>query len=194
MCHKVLAALMTLLTLTACDQQMRTQARYEAGEASDHFADGRADRAPLEGTVRGDAPPPDPHLDTGRVDGALVDAFPHAITAEDITRGRTLYTIHCEPCHDPLGSGNGIVVRQGHPHAGDYHSPRLREAPAGYLVETIKLGRGQMPAFADRITAPDRWRIAAWIRVLQHSQRAPLDALAPAERQALEALPSRALP
>lgn len=194
MCHRVLIPLITLLCLTACDQQMRTQARYEAGEASDFFADGRADRPPIEGAVRRDAPPPDPHLDTGRVDGELVDAFPHAITAEDMQRGRTLYTIHCEPCHDPLGSGHGIVVRQGHPPAGSYHTPRLREAPTGYLVETMRLGRGQMPAFGDRITAPDRWRIAAWIRALQHSQHAPLDALAPAERAALDALPSRAQP
>lgn len=192
MCHSHLIAAITaalLLGLLGCQQDMRHQARYEAGAAAEWFPDGRADRAPIEGTVSRDTPPPDPHLDTGRVDGALADTFPFAITAEDITRGRLLHDIHCAPCHDPLGSGHGIVVRQGHPPAGSYHDPRLRDAPAGYLVETMHLGRGQMPPFGDRLAAADRWRITAWIRVLQRSQHVPIDALDPDERAALEALP-----
>lgn len=194
MCPSRAIAAALLLCLSGCQQDMRAQARYEAGETAEWFADGRADRPPIEGTVRRDAPPPDPHLDTGRVDGALVDTFPHAITADDIARGRLLYGIHCAPCHDPLGSGHGMVVRQGFPSAGDYHDTRLRDAPAGYFVETMRLGRGQMPAFGDRVAAADRWRITAWIRVLQRSQHVAVDTLDPAERAALEALPSSGAP
>lgn len=185
MCPKHLIGLMACVALLGCQQTMREQAKVEPGEASAFWPDNRGDRpAPLGAVAQGD-PPPDPHRDDGRVGGALVDAFPFAISAADLARGQTLYTINCLPCHDPLGSGRGMVVRQGHPAAQSFHDPRLRDAPAGYYVETMTHGRGQMPPFGERIARDDRWRITAWIRVLQRSQRVELSALTPAEREAL---------
>ncbi|MEZ4436685.1 MAG: cytochrome c [bacterium] len=191
MCHRPMWHLMAVLALglVGCQQTMREQDKVEPGEVSAHWPDGRGDRpAPLGAVAQGD-PAPDPHRDRGRVDGASTDAFPFAITADDMQRGQTLYGVYCQPCHDPIGSGRGMVVRQGHPAAQSFHEARLRDAPAGYYVETIALGRGLMPPFGDRLAADDRWRVVAYIRALQRSQRVEVSALDAGERAALEAAP-----
>ena len=42
-----------------------------------------------------------------------------------------------------------------------------------------------MPSYAAQVSEADRWAIAAYIRVLQYSQSAPLGELPPAARQAI---------
>lgn len=48
----------------------------------------------------------------------------------------------------------------------------IDEVPPGYIFEVITRGFGSMPYLRDKIPADDRWRIAAYIRVLQLSQGA----------------------
>ncbi len=58
----------------------------------------------------------------------------------------------------------------------------------GHFFDVITNGYGYMPSYAERVEPDDRWRIAAYIRVLQLSQNAtindvPADQRAPLERQ-----------
>lgn len=46
----------------------------------------------------------------------------------------------------------------------------VREVPPGYIFEVITRGYGAMGDYAAQIKPADRWRIAAYVRVLQHSQ------------------------
>jgi hypothetical protein len=47
-------------------------------------------------------------------------------------------------------------------------------------------GFGAMPSYASRVAPDDRWRIAAYIRVLQLSEDARIDDVPPDRRAELE--------
>ena len=50
-------------------------------------------------------------------------------------------------------------------------------------------GFGAMPSYASRVESDDRWRIAAYIRVLQLSENARIEDVPVDERVALEKTP-----
>ena len=68
-----------------------------------------------------------------------------------------------------------MVVRRGFRQAASYHTDRLINVPVGHFFDVMTNGFGAMPSYASRVEPDDRWRIAAYIRVLQLSQNAPLD-------------------
>ena len=81
-----------------------------------------------------------------------------------------------------------MVARRGFKQPPSFHEDRLRNEPVGYYFDVITHGFGVMPSYAAAVPPADRWAIAAYIRVLQLSQRAHLADLPPADRQALMAL------
>ena len=172
--------------LTGCRQDMHDQPKYIPLRASSFFEDGRSARPIPAGTVaRG-------HLDadvafyTGKgPDGRYVDSFPFPITKEVLLRGQQRYNIYCTPCHDRLGTGNGMVVRRGFRHPPSYHIDRLRQAPNGYIFDVITNGFGAMQDYSAQIEPADRWAIIAYERVLQLSQNATLNDVPPADRAQL---------
>ena len=141
------------------------------------FADGRSAREPVEGTVarEPDDLREDAHLYTGKVDGALADTFPFAITREAMLRGQQQYNVFCSPCHGRTGEGNGMVVQRGFRQPPSYHEQRLRDAPAGYFFDVMTNGFGAMQDYAAQVPVADRWAIAAYIRALQLSRAASVD-------------------
>jgi mono/diheme cytochrome c family protein len=175
---------------------MDFQQRFEAQERNDFFADGRAMRAPVEGTVPyGQTLPtankgfatfvPDPlflkadtHLYAGRgADGRLVDTLPSQLplSEELIERGQARYNIYCTPCHDGGGTGEGLVMDAGFSvKPRSYHDPAVRAMPLGYFYDVMTNGRGVMQSYAAQVPVEDRWAIAAYIRTLQISQMARL--------------------
>jgi len=174
---------------SACRQDMHDQPRGEAYEGSRFFADGRVMRPQVPGTVARGRLDEDEHLHTGMQGGELAREFPFAIDLAALQRGRERYQIFCTPCHDASGSGDGMIVRRGMKRPPSFHEQRLREAPPGHYFDVMTRGFGAMFDQADRISAEDRWKIAAYVRVLQRSQSATL-ADVPADRRAeLEAEP-----
>ena len=177
------------LVLSACRQDMHDQPRYKPLAGTEFFGDGRSARPEIEGTVaRGHL-----HIDTarftGKVDDKDVDVFPFPITREDLQRGQQRFNIYCSPCHSRLGDGNGMVVRRGFRQAASYHTDKLIKAPVGHFFDVITNGFGAMPSYAARVEPDDRWRIAAYIRVLQLSQNATIEDVSFDKRPALEAAP-----
>jgi mono/diheme cytochrome c family protein len=182
-----LAAALSLLVLAGCREDMQDMPRYKPLAATDFFGDGRSERPLPQGTVaRGFL-----HIDsaryTGKVDGKPVDTFPFPITRADLERGQQRYNIYCSPCHSRLGDGNGMIVRRGFKQAANYHTQKLLNAPVGHFFDVITNGFGAMPSYASRVMPDDRWRIAAYIRVLQFSENATVNDVPPAERAKLEA-------
>ncbi|MBP3957397.1 cytochrome c [Gemmata sp. G18] len=144
-----------------------------------------------------------------------VDEYPFAITQADLKRGQERFTIFCAVCHGPLGNGQGKIWERGYltptsfhtkPVAADevaaknkdeglglsrgyklwgYRVP-MDEAPVGYYFEVITKGYGGMPSYSAQIPADDRWRIIAYIRVLQLSQRADAAKLPPEIKKLLD--------
>jgi len=163
------------ILLSACRQDMHDQPRYKPFAATDFFGDGRSARPAIEGTVaRGHL-----RIDQARYAGKLndqeIDYFPFPITRSDLERGQERFNIYCSPCHSRIGDGSGMVVRRGFRQAASYHTEKLIKAPVGHFFDVMTNGFGAMPSYASRIEPDDRWRIAAYVRVLQFSQNASLD-------------------
>lgn len=190
-----IALLLAILLLAGCERRMHDmyrQARYDAGEASPLFADGRAQRPPPANSVPVTAGTL-AATSSGRKGGEVVAQWrvagdsPQlpAITAALLVRGQERYDIYCLPCHSAIGDGEGPVVRRGFPHPPSYHEQRLRDAPDRHFYDVISNGYGVMHAYADRVPPADRWAIVAYIRALQLSQNAPVAQLPPALRAKL---------
>ena len=82
-----------------------------------------------------------------------------------------------------------MIVLRGFKQPEPYWVDRLRAQPIGYFFDVMTNGFGQMSSYADKVTPEDRWAIAAYIRVLQVSQRATAADLPARDRGALESLP-----
>ena len=104
----------------------------------------------------------------------FVTEFPMPITAADLDRGQERFNIFCSVCHGRLGDGSGMIVKRGFRKPPSFHDERLRNAPVGYFFDVETNGFGAMPDYASQIPPEDRWRIIAYIRALQLSQRGTL--------------------
>ena len=87
-----------------------------------------------------------------------------------------------------------MVVRRGFRQAASYHTERLINAPIGHFFDVMTNGFGAMPSYAARVQVDDRWRIAAYIRVLQLSENAKIEDVPPDRRAELEKAPEPAKP
>ncbi|MCU0316880.1 MAG: cytochrome c [Fimbriimonadaceae bacterium] len=185
---KISLALAATTILTGCHTDMWVQPKVKSQEKSKFFADGKNTRMPVEGTVPVGGAKLDDAYYTGYVDGKLVKEFPVPVTKELIRRGQERYRIFCTHCHGEIGDGKGMIAQRGFTLAqpvGNYHTDRLREMPIGHFYDVINRGYGTMYPFGARIKPEDRWAIAAYIRVLQFSQHAPLEDLDQPVRQKL---------
>jgi Cytochrome c. len=184
---------MLLLILAGCHTDMWTQPKvHKPLQASDFFADGSSARPLVAGTVvRSDNPDElkvgNPFYSGIGPDGKLVDELPKEVpfTRENLKRGQERFEIYCTPCHGRLGDGKGMIAVRGlalRKQPGNYHTPRLRRMPLGHFYDVMTNGFGVMYSYAARVEPADRWRIAAYIRVLQASQNKQASQL-PAEMQ-----------
>ncbi len=173
------------LLLAGCRLDMHVQPKYLPYEPTDFFGDGRSERQPVPGTVARGQLRLDELMFTGRENGVVVDKFPFPIAKADLDRGRERYNVYCTPCHDYTGTGRGMIVQRGFPQPPSYHIQRLRDAPAGHFFEVMTNGFGAMYSYAARIEPADRWRIAAYIRVLQLSRNAKIEDVPESERAKL---------
>lgn len=153
---------------------MKHQPKPYAQGTSKFFADGRADRAPVPGTVPAGSPlRDDDRLYLGKnADGSFVRGFPASIPVDLklLERGRDRYTIYCLPCHGVNGDGNGITKKYGMGATPNYHDDRLRQIPEGEIYNTLTVGKGNMLSYADKLEPADRWAVIAYVRALQRAQ------------------------
>jgi mono/diheme cytochrome c family protein len=178
--------LFAALAAAACRQDMHDAPRIEVYEANAFFPDQRGSRTAPAGTVARGWLREDEALHTGKVNGQIVDAFPFAISHDDLKRGQQRFDIYCSPCHGRLGDGLGMVVQRGLRQAASYHNDRLRQEKIGYFFDVITNGFGAMQGYADQVPVRDRWLIAAYVRALQLSQNAKVDDVPADKRGELE--------
>jgi hypothetical protein len=162
------------LLSAGCRQDMHDQPRYKPLAESDFFEDGRASRPQVPGTVARGQLRTEAHLYTGKIDGELATTLPFPVTRAVLERGRERYDIYCTPCHDRVGSGQGMIVRRGFRRPPSLHIDRLRQVPVAHFFEVISNGFGAMLDYAAQLTPDDRWAVAAYMRALQLSQYATL--------------------
>ncbi len=174
-------------------QDMDFQPRYVAQGPGPLFADGRAMRPPVPGTIPWSRPPVDPVLETGQHAGKPVDSFPLPVTAALMARGRERYNIYCAVCHGVAGDGRGPVAIRALERAEpgwvaprSLHVEAVRNQPVGQLFQTITRGLNTMPSYAAQLSPEDRWAVVLYIKALQRSQNARLEDVPPEKRGSLE--------
>lgn len=183
------AILGAVLFSGGCRQDMHDQPRYKPYAHSDFFADQLSARPLVPGTVAQGELRDDELLYTGKVNGVDAAEFPFQVTSAVLSRGRQRFDIYCSPCHGRLGDGEGMIPQRGFRHPPSFHTDKLRKAAVGHFVDVMTNGFGAMADYAARVSPPDRWAIAAYIRTLQLSQNVTLAELAPERRRDLEAQP-----
>ncbi len=178
---------------------MDRQPRYNAQHKSDFYADGRAARQHVEGTVPqgfvqpglysttqgnnarkltgpagfGNFPT---YADTGKIGEVWGDGIPlPELNVAVLERGRERYNISCAVCHGEVGDGNGVVSKYGFGGIANLQEARFRTMADGHIFQTITHGKGNMGAYGSNITVEDRWAIIAYIRALQKSQNASIN-------------------
>src|SRR5688572_9761682 len=156
-------ALICLLLLTGCRQDMHNQPKYRPLRSTAFFGDGSSARPLVEGTVARGTLQEDAAFFTGKVGNAPVKELPFAVDERVLNRGQDRYNIFCTPCHDSLGTGRGMVVQRGYRNPPSFHDERLRIADAGYFFDVMSNGFGAMPDYRAQLTAHDRWAVVAYI-------------------------------
>jgi mono/diheme cytochrome c family protein len=182
----MLASLLAVVVLTGCqgtisqkepihiNPNMDWQERFEAQEANPFFADGRAMRAPVKGTVARGFLKENDALWTGKTASGSWASLPVEVNLELLERGRERYDIFCSVCHGLAGDGQGIIMTGGYGYvpAPTFHSEMVRAQADGYLYNALTYGVRSMPGYGTQIPVEDRWAIVAYIRALQRSQNA----------------------
>jgi mono/diheme cytochrome c family protein len=201
--------------LAGCRQQMASQPSYRPLQPSAFFADGRASRPLVAGTVARGQLQEDVLLYHGQTPGTSQAAYaagivtaavgssfapfafaiagdtrsaemPFPVTLDVLRRGQERFGIFCAMCHDSTGSGKGMIVQRGFTPPPSYHTPGHRNWRVGHIFQVITRGQGAMPDYASQIPVEDRWAIVAYVRALQLSQHATLADASPEGRQQLE--------
>lgn len=166
------AALLALVAVTGCRQDMHNQPKFYPQRGSTLFEDGRSVRPQVENTVSRGQQNEDSYFYTGLQNGQEGNAMPFPVSMDVLARGQERYNIYCTPCHSRVGNGAGMIVQRGYSQAGNFHTARLQTAPLGHFFNVISNGYGSMPDYAAQVTPADRWAIVAYIKALQLSQNA----------------------
>ena len=170
--RSALGAVLCLLIVSGCRQDMHNQPKYKPLRASEFFRDGSSARPLIEGTVSRGSLQEDEAFFTGKVGGVPVTEMPFSVDQEVLDRGEQRYNIYCTPCHDATGNGKGMVVQRGYRPPPSFHDERLRSAAPGHFFDVITNGFGAMPDYRAQIAPRDRWAVVAYIRALQLANRA----------------------
>lgn len=140
-------------------------------------------RLPAEGSIPvaspiGDVPPPFTQTQLDSVAGTLTS--PLRPTPEVLARGKIAYERNCSVCHGVQGAGNGTVVGPNKfPFAPPVNGANSAARSDGYLYAIIRVGRGLMPGYGERMTHADRWAVVHYMRQLQGGAVAAPAAAAP---------------
>lgn len=167
---------------------MDTQKKLKAYRANDFFPNGRVMQMPIEGTVPrtlagnerrdGSFLALDDHFYTGMVDGKEALGFPSAFKIDEATlvRGQERYNIYCAPCHAVAGDGKGTVAKRLPVPPPSFHQERIHNLPLGSVFNTISHGKNypNMPSYADKLDAQDRWAVIAYLRAMMRTKKGGL--------------------
>lgn len=175
-------------------RDMDYQTVFKAQQENPLFADGRAMRPPVPGTVARGELGLDEHFLRGRSGDGWATTFPaqddrgRPIQLDEafFARGRERYEIFCGVCHGSSGYGDGMVAQRlvqlktrdpkdtlgnaGWAPPASFHTDQVRDQPVGQLFGTVSFGKNNMAGYASQIPPRDRWAIVFYVKALQRSQ------------------------
>lgn len=156
---------------------MDRQAKLRPQQPALMFPNGRSSQEPVPNTVARDDHYENNAINTGRVPGTtnFVAAIPVPVTEQLMARGKQRFEIYCLPCHDPQGTGNGIVKKYGYATVRSLHEKAVVTKGDGDIFNTITHGFNTMYPYGTQISVEDRWAIVAYVRALQRSHLGMVD-------------------
>lgn len=187
-------------------QDMDIQPKYTTQQDSPIFADERAMRMPIGGTVARGKLGEDDHYERGYTAAAngaapagvtmmqgntkvaFYEGFPDQIKIDSdlLQRGQQRFNIYCAPCHGQDGYGHGLVNERAVEkqeskwvQPANLNSDLVRSRPTGHLYNTVTNGIRNMAGYGSQIPTNDRWAIIAYVRALQTSQHSASASLSP---------------
>jgi len=183
--------------------------RYDPQHESDFYADTRAARPPVPGTVPLGYSVPNAFLSTGannnqldqqpaafsnspdyynsgRIGAVYGNGIPLKVDHDLLARGQERFNINCAVCHGPVGLGNGITSQFGLVGIANFHDARIRTMPDGQIFNTITLGKNTMGAYGSNISVEDRWAIISYLRALERGDGASINDVPADQRAKLE--------
>lgn len=162
------------------DMDYQPKFKAQAAVPDTLFADGRAMRPPVPGTVA-----------VGQLEREALDpvkrgdvwpaGFPVPITGPMMERGQERYNIYCATCHGLAGLGGttGMTSKRAAARPDtrwtppiSLHDERILKMPEGEIYSVISHGVRTMPGHAAQVAPEDRWAIVLYVRALQRSQNA----------------------
>ncbi|MCI0364245.1 MAG: cytochrome c [Phycisphaerales bacterium] len=197
-------------------QDMDNQYKFRAQQVNPMFADERAMRPPVPGTVARGELNLDEHYTRGVVTGprssgaaatggnvSWATTFPNQVqlNMDLMRRGQDRFTIYCRPCHGDSGHGDGIVNKRAMEllttgtngtqwvQPKSLHEAAIRDQPVGQIFNTITRGIRTMPSYESQIPVADRWAIVAYVKALQRSQHARDEDVPASMRGSLPVIP-----
>jgi mono/diheme cytochrome c family protein len=97
--------------------------------------------------------------------GAAARKNPLPRDAATVERGQAVYVSLCAECRGAGGRGDGPRAAKAWPAPTDL--TRIGMHSPGDIAWKIENGRGDMPAFKDKLPATDIWALTHWIRGLK---------------------------
>ncbi|KPK84974.1 MAG: hypothetical protein AMS27_08585 [Bacteroides sp. SM23_62_1] len=92
---------------------------------------------------------------------------PVASSTESINTGKLLYKKHCASCHGNTGLGDGVKARQLETFPGDFSKDSYQGQTDGEHFYKTKTGRGEMPAYENKVPDEDIWHIVNYMRTFK---------------------------
>jgi hypothetical protein len=159
-------------------ERMMNQAKYLPYQSSELFENGMAMRAPPAGVVAREAPDGSAVVLTGEDGGVYVSEIPLPLSRPMLEHGRERFEIFCAPCHGVRADGESAVgvrmeLRKPPPLVG----PGSSGLPPGRIYSIATRGYGLMRAYSEDVSLEDRWAIVGYLRALELSLAARMDAL-----------------
>lgn len=91
--------------------------------------------------------------------------FMLSLPAEEIERGQAIFEQNCASCHRPGSMAEKVNFTD---------QAYMAQISNAALYQVTARGKGQMPAFSDRLTERDLWAVVAYIRSLSFDLSQPL--------------------
>jgi len=175
---KLWIAIAAVIGLTSCDHNrnspgwqysddMVKSPAYESYTANPNFKDGKTMQPTVEGTVpRGFQHYPFQKNDEDRVKAGLTFTNPLEVNAQNMERGKQVFTIYCSSCHGEKGDGQGhLYTSKKYPYPpASLLSDKVRGIPDGEIYHVISVGWGIMAEHGSMLKPDDRWKAVMYIR------------------------------
>jgi mono/diheme cytochrome c family protein len=188
---KILILLLTGISLWSCDRQKNMRGydfipdmvysrAYDTYSDNPNFKDSMTMRVPVKETVPIGYLPFRYTLDSvSRLKAGKELINPYLPTADNLARGKFIFTTFCIGCHGAKGKGDGQLYSSGlYPlKPRDISAAPTAKLKDGQIYHTITLGFGSMGAHGAQVKPDDRWKLILYVRELQKKAQMASDTI-----------------